>query len=411
MTKKTKNNEEQRVLELRSENFEFNDSDLTVSGYVNKAGDISKVIGRPDNNGHLQFFYETIDPQAFVDSINNRPDGKPIDLYADHDPQKLLATTDNGSLELNVDDVGLHMRAQIVNTNDGRDAYELIKSGIMGKMSFGFSVKHASMDYSYANANKYPLRKVDSLDLMEVSAVRFPAYLDTNIEARNSQEVFAELEKRGFNVSNFECNINENGEDNLNMNFEEMKSDEIRSVIERGKQELEKREDVNKPAEKVEQREAPQEKTASDNVIVLRFDENMLSKLSQIGSILTRSLAKEEVPAEEHRSEEDLDTDADKKAEKEQKGAEKPEEKPAEKGKEDKKEDRAKCESKDDKEEDRAKCEPKDDKEEDRAKCEPEDGKNKEDRDLPSDEPQQPPLDEHQLEIKSIIDNLKELFH
>ena len=398
MTKKTKNNEEQRVLELRSENFEFNDSDLTVSGYVNKAGDISKVIGRPDNNGQLQFFYETIDPQAFIDSINNRPDGKPIDLYADHDPQKLLATTDNGSLELNVDDVGLHMRAQIVNTNDGRDAYELIKSGIMGKMSFGFSVKHASMDYSYANANKYPLRKVDSLDLMEVSAVRFPAYLDTNIEARNSQEVFAELEKRGFNVSNFECNINENGEDNLNMNFEEMKSDEIRSVIERGKQELEKREDASteKAAEeeRSQQSEAPQEKTASDNVIVLRFDENMLSKLSQIGSVLTRSLAKEEVPAEEHRSKEDLETDADKKAEKEQKGAEKPEEKPTEKDKED-----------------RAKCESKDDKEEDRAKCEPEDGKNKEDRDLPSDEPQQPPLDEHQQEIKSIIDNLKELFH
>lgn len=402
MTKKTKNNEEQRVLELRSENFEFNDNDLTVSGYVNKAGDISKVIGRPDSNGQLQFFYETIDPQAFIDSINNRPDGKPIDLYADHDPQKLLATTDNGSLELNVDDVGLHMRAHIVNTNDGRDAYELIKSGIMGKMSFGFNVKHAVMDYSYANAHKYPLRKVDSLDLMEVSAVRFPAYLDTNIEARNSEEVFAELEKRGFNVSNFECNTSENGEDNLNMNFEEMKSDEIRSVIERGKQELERRENVNikNPAEeeRTQQNEAPQEKAVSDNVIVLKFDENMLSKLSQISSALTQSFAKEEVPVEEHKSEDDLDTDADKKAEEEQKGAEKPEEKPTEKDKGDQKEDQAKGESKDGMEEDR-------------VKRDPEDDKSKEDRDLSSDEPQQSSLDEHQLEIKSIIDNLKELFH
>lgn len=401
MTKKTKNNEEQRVLELRSENFEFNDNDLTVSGYVNKAGDISKVIGKPDNNGQLQFFYETIDPQAFINSINNRPDGRPIDLYADHDPQKLLATTDNGSLELNVDDVGLHMRAQIVNTNDGRDAYELIKSGIMGKMSFGFSVRHATMNYSYASAHKYPLRTVDALDLMEVSAVRFPAYLDTNIEARNSQEAFAELERRGFNVSNFELDKSGNGEDNLNMNFEEMKSEEIRSVIEKGKQELEKREDANtkKPVEeeRSQQEEIPQVKGASDNVIVLRFDENMLSKLSQIGSALTRSL-KEEIPVEEHRSEDDLDTDADKKVEEQQKEAEKPEEKPAEKGEEDKKEGRAECE-------------PKDDKEEDRAKCETEDGKSKEDRSLPSDEPQQPPLDEHQQEIKSIIDNLKELFH
>ena len=161
-----------------------------------------------------------------------------------------MATTDNGSLELTVDDVGLHMSAHIVNTSDGRDAYELIKSGIMGKMSFGFNVRHATMDYSYANAHQYPLRKVDSLDLMEVSAVRFPAYLDTNIEARNSQEVFAELEKRGFNVSNVEFDTRGNGEENLNMNFEEMKSEEIRSIIEHGKQELEKRESSATPQEK-----------------------------------------------------------------------------------------------------------------------------------------------------------------
>lgn len=385
-----KNNEERRVLELRSENFEFDDSKLTVSGYVNKAGDVSKVIGRPDKNGQLQFFYETIDPQAFVDSINNRPDGKPIDLYADHDPQKLLATTDNGSLELEVDDVGLHMRAHIVNTNDGRDAYELIKSGIMGKMSFGFRVKHASMDYSYANTHNYPLRKVDSLDLMEVSAVRFPAYLDTNIEARNTQEVFAELEKRGFNVSNFEFDTNENGENNLNMNFKEMKTDEIRSFIEQGKQELNKREDVEtkKPneEERSQQNEVPQEKAVSDNVMILKLDENILSKLSEIRSALTQLASKEKVPVKQDRNEDDLDTDADKQAEEKQKEAEKPEEKSAEDDK--KEEDRAKCESKDMK-----------------------DGKSEEDRALPSEESQQAPLDEHQQEIKSIIDSLKELFH
>lgn len=391
------NNEEQRVLEIRSENFEFNDNDLTVSGYVNKAGDVSKVIGRPNDNGQLQFFYETIDPQAFVDSINNRPDGKPIDLYADHDPQKLLATTDNGSLELTVDDVGLHMRAHIVNTNDGRDAYELIKSGIMGKMSFGFNVKHANMDYSYANAHQYPLRKVDSLDLMEVSAVRFPAYLDTNIEARNSQEIFAELERRGFNVSNVEFDTRGNGENNLNMNFEEMKSDEIRSIIEQGKRELEKRDDVEtkKPneEERSQQNEAPQEKAVSDNVMVLRLDENVLSQLSEIRSALTQLTSKEKVPMKEDRNEEGLDTDVDKRAEEKQQDAEKPEEKsskPEKKSTED------------------------DKKEEDRAKCESKDmmnGKSEEDRALPSEESQQPPLDEHQQEINSIIGSLKELFH
>lgn len=390
MNKKTNNNEEQRVLELRSENFEFNDNDLTVSGYVNKAGDVSKVIGKPDSNGQLQFFYETIDPQAFIDSINNRPDGRPIDLYADHDPQKLLATTDNGSLELTVDDVGLHMSAHVVNTSDGRDAYELIKSGIMGKMSFGFNVRHATMDYSYANAHQYPLRKVDSLDLMEVSAVRFPAYLDTNIEARNSQEVFAELEKRGFNVSNIEFDTRGNGENNLNMNFEEMKSDEIRSIIEHGKQELEKRESSESKVD-------PQEKAVSSSPIIVKLDEEVMSQLSEIRSALTQL-----APKKEHRDDEDdLDTDSDKQAKEKQKGAEKPEEKPAEKPVEG-----------DKKEEDRAKCDPEDkrddeDDEEDRA-CGSDDKKEK--RSLPPVQPQQPPMDEHRQEINSVIDSLKELF-
>lgn len=409
-----KNNEEQRVLELRSENFEFNDNDLTVSGYVNKAGDVSKVIGKPNKNGQLQFFYETINPQAFIDSINNRPDGRPIDLYADHDPQKLLATTDNGSLELNVDDVGLHMRAQIVNTNDGRDAYELIKSGIMGKMSFGFSVRHATMDYSYANAHKYPLRRVDALDLMEVSAVRFPAYLDTNIEARNSQEMFAELEKRGFNVSNFEFDTSVNGENNLNMNFKEMKSDEIRSIIEHGKQELERREDVNVKNHNEEVRsqnsEAPQEKAVSSSPIIVKFDEGVMSQLSEIRSALTQLTSKEEAPVKEDRDDEDLDTDADKQAEEEQKKSEKPEEKQAS-------EDRA-CGSEDNKKEDRAKCDSEGDKKEDRE-CKSEDGKKEEDRAYGSEKDKkeersmpssQPSLDEHQQEINSIIGSLKELF-
>ena len=323
-----------------------------------------------------------------------------------------MATTDNGSLELNVDDVGLHMSAHIVNTSDGRDAYELIKSGIMGKMSFGLNVKHATMDYGYANAHKYPLRKVDSLNLIEVSAVRFPAYLDTNIEARNSQEVFAELEKRGFNISNVEFDTRGNEENNLNMNFEEIKSEEIRSIIEHGKQELEKRESST----------TPQEKSVSSAPIIVKFDEEAISQLSEIRSALTKLVPKKEAPAKETRDDEDnLDTGSDKQAEKMQEKAEKPEAKPA---KDVKKEDRAKCGSEGGKKEEDRACVSDDKKEEDRA-CESKDkrddeddeedracgsGDKKEKRSLPPEEPQQPPMDEHQQEINSIIGSLKELF-
>ena len=208
------------------------------------------------------------------------------------------------------------------------------------------------------------------------------------------------------------------------MNFEEIKSEEIRSIIEYGKKELEKRESSA----------IPQEKSVSSAPIIVKFDEEAISQLSEIRSALTKLVPKKEAPAKETRDDEDnLDTGSDKQAEKMQEKAEKPEAKPA---KDVKKEDRAKCGSEggkkeedracvsdDKKEEDRA-CESDDKKEEDRA-CESKDkrddeddeedracgsGDKKEKRSLPPDEPQQAPLDEHQQEINSIIGSLKELF-
>ena len=141
-------------------------------------------------------FRETIDPNAFETAIAS---GDVIDFYAEHNPDKLLATTSNESLVLRVDDQGLYMEAQMLDTNDGRDTYELIKTGVITSMSFGFIVLDDSWDMDGGDFDDgVPLRTVNELFLKEVSAVRFPAYLSSSIEARG-MKALKDFEKRGIN--------------------------------------------------------------------------------------------------------------------------------------------------------------------------------------------------------------------
>jgi len=195
---------ELRTLSFETRDLSFDDKSLKVSGYVNKAGSYSQVMSADGTP-----FRETILPQAFVEAVATED---PIDFYAEHDDQKLLATTVNHSLTLRADDEGLYMEAQILDTNDGRDTYELIKSGVITSMSFGFIVLDDDWDMTGGRFDDgVPLRTVKEIILKEVSAVRFPAYLSSSIEARGIQELKS-LEHRGINSVSEVVNIKEGNE-------------------------------------------------------------------------------------------------------------------------------------------------------------------------------------------------------
>ena len=192
---------ELRTLSFETRDLSFDDKSLKVSGYVNKAGSYSQVMSADGTP-----FRETILPQAFIEAVATED---PIDFYAEHDDQKLLATTVNHSLTLRADDDGLYMEAQILDTNDGRDTYELIKSGVITSMSFGFIVLDDDWDMTGGRFDDgVPLRTVKEIILKEVSAVRFPAYLSSSIEARGIQEL-KKLEHRGINSVSEVVNIKE----------------------------------------------------------------------------------------------------------------------------------------------------------------------------------------------------------
>lgn len=212
---------ELRTLSFETRDLSFDDSSLKVSGYVNKSGSYSQVMSADGTP-----FRETILPQAFVEAVDTKD---PIDFYAEHDAQKLLATTVNNSLTLRADDNGLYMEAQILDTNDGRDTYELIKSGVITSMSFGFIVLDDSWDRTGGKFDdSIPLRTVKEIILKEVSAVRFPAYLSSSIEARGIREL-KELEHRGINSVSEVVNIKEGN----NLELRDVETKDLFAELER----------------------------------------------------------------------------------------------------------------------------------------------------------------------------------
>ena len=84
-------------LELRvnQTNIEANeDGSMTVNGYVNKTEQFSEMLGRNEQ------FKEKISRGAFKRAIEK---GKEIHFLAEHDGEKILASTRNGSLQLSED--------------------------------------------------------------------------------------------------------------------------------------------------------------------------------------------------------------------------------------------------------------------------------------------------------------------
>ena len=163
-------------IELRMNSFNVIENDdegkLIVSGYVNETGKQSHLLGNKKK------FKETIQKGAFTRALKK---GNDIHFLAEHDENKILASTRTGSLKLVEDERGLLMTAEISDTSYGRDYHTLIKDGILRNMSFGFSVDKDK--WNRGNDGTYT-RDISDLTLYEVSVVTNPAYPQSTISAR-----------------------------------------------------------------------------------------------------------------------------------------------------------------------------------------------------------------------------------
>ena len=132
-------------------------------------------------------YREIIDPAAL-----DKTDMRDVPFKYNHsDSFMIMARTRNNTLQLLRDDRGLKIRAQLADTSDGRDLYELIRRGDVDKMSFAFTVRGENYD------SKTRTRTIRDIDrLYDVSAVDFPAYDTTSISARGFFELESEKERK-----------------------------------------------------------------------------------------------------------------------------------------------------------------------------------------------------------------------
>jgi HK97 family phage prohead protease len=117
-------------------------------------------------------FTERIQRGAFKRSLQSRND---IKLLWNHDTGSILGSTRAGTLTLTEDDRGLRATAKFPNTTLGRDTAELIRTGNVDSMSFGFSVPEGGDKWSQDGSE----RTLVSVRIHEVSLVAFPAYTST----------------------------------------------------------------------------------------------------------------------------------------------------------------------------------------------------------------------------------------
>lgn len=151
--------------------------------------DMGVVIGRPIVYGqvaNIGMFDEVIMPGAL-----DGADLTDVRLCLNHDTSYVYARSrrnnPNSTMRLTPDQSGLMIEADlnIKSSPKAQDYYSAIKRGDMDKMSFMFSVREDQWDNLDSD---HPLRRITKIsNVVEVSAVTFPAYDSTEIDARSKE--------------------------------------------------------------------------------------------------------------------------------------------------------------------------------------------------------------------------------
>lgn len=127
--------------------------------------------------------YETVDRGAF-----DHADMADVPLKYNHGdnkgtPARTTAKQERGKLTLIVDDQGVHMRANLLDTTGGTDLYKEVQAGTVPQMSWAFTVGEDGQ--SYEESEKRMTIHIKSVQrVFDVSAVDFGANPDTSIYAR-----------------------------------------------------------------------------------------------------------------------------------------------------------------------------------------------------------------------------------
>lgn len=161
------------IKEIRNSNNEITPilpESRTVSGYA--------IVFNSDSND-LGGFIERIDPNS-LDGVVEKSDV--LCLLNHNEDRGVLARSNKGegSLTLEIDEIGLKYTFEAPNTALGDELLEGIRRGDISTSSFAFTVGKDS--WSKMENGTY-LRTINSInELFDVSPVYFPAYSATSVK-------------------------------------------------------------------------------------------------------------------------------------------------------------------------------------------------------------------------------------
>lgn len=172
---------EQRILTIQEMEIRKTENDKNViGGYAAKFEQLSEDLGG---------FREKIRKGAFSKSLGERG----VLAFWNHNSDIVLGNTDNNTMKVWEDEVGLRFELEMPDTNSGDDAFKIIKRGDAKGVSFGFRTDVDEWDET--NRNDI-IRTLIDVRLYEVSPTSMPAYPQTNVSVRSLEEHRNEVEQK-----------------------------------------------------------------------------------------------------------------------------------------------------------------------------------------------------------------------
>lgn len=165
--------------EIRAFNFDVRAEENEEHGHFLSGRPI--VFGQRTDIG----WYDEIIEQGALDTT----DLKDVRFLVNHNTDMIpLARSrnnnENSTMQMSIDDSGMVIRVDLDTENnaDAKSLYSAVSRGDISGMSFMFTVDKDSWD----DVNtEHPTRHIRSIqNVLEVSAVTFPAYTSTSIQAR-----------------------------------------------------------------------------------------------------------------------------------------------------------------------------------------------------------------------------------
>jgi len=173
--KKSEHKEKKAMPDFENRSYPFSefrverhdDEPLRFIGYVAKFNSLSRDLGG---------FVERIAPGTFAETIQKDD----IRSLWNHEAKYVLGRTKAGTLMLEEDDKGLKMDNVAPDTQWARDLAVSVERGDVTEMSFGFR----TLQDSWNEEGKTPVRTLEKVELKDVSIVTFPAYKTTKVQTR-----------------------------------------------------------------------------------------------------------------------------------------------------------------------------------------------------------------------------------